>query len=32
MKEAAKKLKRHAGIIEDKSTGFSNSYRYNYEF
>ena len=32
MKEAAKKLKRHAGIIEDKSTGFSNSYRYDYEF
>ncbi len=32
MKETAKKLKRHAGIIEDKSTGFSNTYRYDYEF
>jgi hypothetical protein len=32
MKEAAKKLKRHAKIIEDNSTEFSNSYRYNYEF
>ncbi len=32
MKDAAKKLKRHANVIEDKSTGFSNSYRYDYEF
>ena len=32
MKDSAKKLKRHAGIIEDKSTSFSNSYRYDYEF
>jgi len=32
MKEMAKKLKRHANLIEDKSTAFENSYNYSYEF
>ncbi|MBY0516671.1 MAG: hypothetical protein K2P81_07180 [Bacteriovoracaceae bacterium] len=32
MKEAAKTLKKHKGVIEDKETDYNNAYYYHYDF